>query len=184
MMHCGSPNGYPIVTFRGNQYSMRFRVPRRPSSDQMHLIAPNEIVAGNTGKTTVLANIYWGNKRSKVEMRVGDQPWCSMALKPQKDPFLQKIIAQGHPLSTVKHMWAANLPADLPVGGHTVEVRTVDMYGQTFFGAADHPSHLTARVTLLLHPLRPVVLLKSICCTPTFPGPWKLQEIRAGKAIS
>lgn len=134
MMHCGSPNGYPIVTFKGNQYSMRFRVPRRPSSDQMHLIAPNEIVAGNTGKTTVLANIYWGNKRSKVEMRVGDQPWCSMALKPQKDPFLQKIIAQGHPLSTVKHMWAANLPADLPVGGHTVEVRTVDMYGQTFFG--------------------------------------------------
>ena len=134
MTHCGSPNGYPVVTFKGNQYSIRFHAPRRSPNDQMHLFVPNEILLGKARDTTVLANIYWGTEKSNVTFRVNHSDWRPMTHSPQQDPYLKKVIAPGHPLSIVQHMWSAQLPADLPAGGHTVEVRTVDMYGQTFFG--------------------------------------------------
>ena len=134
MTHCGSPNGYPVVTFKGNRYSIRFRAPRRARNDQMHVIVPNQIQLGKSAATTVLANIYWGTERSKVTFRINDGVWRTMRRSPQKDPYLKKVITPGHPLSMVQHIWSAKLPQDLPAGGHTVEVRTVDMYGQTFFG--------------------------------------------------
>ena len=134
MMHCGSPNGYPVVTFKGNQYSIRFHAPRRSQNDQMHVFVPNEILLGKSRDTTVLANIYWGTEKSDVTFRVNAGAWRPMKRSPQQDPYLKKVITPGHPLSIVQHMWSAKLPADLRAGGYTVEVRTVDMYGQTFFG--------------------------------------------------
>ena len=134
MTHCGSPNGYPVVTFKGNQYSIRFHAPRRSQNDQMHVFVPNEILLGKSHDTTVLANIYWGTERSNVTFRINNGDWRPMKRSPQHDPYLKKVITPGHPLSIVTHMWSAKLPADLRAGGHTVEVRTVDMYDQTFFG--------------------------------------------------
>ena len=134
MTHCGSPNGYPVVTFKDNQYSIRFHAPRRSPNDQMHVFVPNEILLGASHDTTVLANIYWGTEKSNVTFRINHGDWRPMERSPQQDPYLKKVITPGHPLSIVTHMWSAQLPADLPAGGHTIEVRTVDMYGQTFFG--------------------------------------------------
>jgi hypothetical protein len=30
------------------------------------------------------------------------------------------------------HLWRADLPSELPLGAHTMEVKTTDRYGRTF----------------------------------------------------
>lgn len=132
MTHCGSPNGYTIISFDGNTYKMRFKAPRRPADDQLHIYAPSEVSLGQTGTTEVLANVYFGNVKNKTEMRLDDGSWTLMRQELRQDPFLAKVITPGHPLSQVTHMWVANLPEGLNRGGHTIHVRTTDMFGQTF----------------------------------------------------
>ena len=39
-MSDGAPNGYSIVTFDGNEYSIRFKAARRPADHQMNIYAP------------------------------------------------------------------------------------------------------------------------------------------------
>jgi hypothetical protein len=41
-MRCGAPNGYSIISFDGNRYSVRFKAARRPAGHQMHVVAPRE----------------------------------------------------------------------------------------------------------------------------------------------
>ena len=135
MTHCGSPNGYTFVSFDGNRYTMRFKAPRRPASDQMHIYTPSEVKVSEAGDTEVLVNVYFGSAKNKTEMRMDDGSWVEMNREAREDPYLAKVIAAGHPLSQVTHMWVGQLPADLAPGGHTIHVRTTDMFAQTFTAA-------------------------------------------------
>ncbi len=91
-MRDGAPNGYGIFTFSGNKYSIRFKAARRPAGYQMNIWTPWEVVSKDTGKTDVLVNIFGGTKRSKVEMRLGeDEEWLPMIYMPQKDPYFQAL---------------------------------------------------------------------------------------------
>ena len=91
-MRDGAPNGYGIFTFSGNQYSIRFKAARRPADYQMNIWAPWEVNQSETTKTDVLVNVFGGNKRSKVEMRMGKAgKWIPMTYLPQKDPYFKKL---------------------------------------------------------------------------------------------
>ena len=39
MTHCGSRSGYTLISFDGDNYKMRFKAPRRPADDQLHVYA-------------------------------------------------------------------------------------------------------------------------------------------------
>jgi len=135
MTHCGSPNGYTFVTFDDSTYTMRFKAPRRPASDQMHIYTSSEVKAAESGDTEVLVNVYFGSAKSKTEMRLDDGAWVELKREEREDPYLAKVIAAGHPLSQVTHMWVGHLPVEMTLGGHTIHVRTTDMFGQTFTAA-------------------------------------------------
>lgn len=135
MTHCGSPNGYTFITFDGNTYKMRFKAPRGPASDQMHIYAHTEIEVGKSAETEVLVNVYFGSAKNKTEMRVDTGDWVELKREAREDPYLAKVIHPGHPLSQVTHMWVGHLPGDLQPGGHTIHVRTTDMFDQTFTAA-------------------------------------------------
>lgn len=133
MTHCGSPNGYPIITFSGSQYKMRFKAPRRPDSDQMSIFAPAAISAADAEFTEVVVNVFCGSEYSTVEMRLDDTgEWRKMERSPRQDPYLQRIVHPGHPLEVTDHIWALNLPANPSLGGHVIHVRTRDMFGQEY----------------------------------------------------
>jgi hypothetical protein len=86
-MRDGAPNGYSIITFDGDRYSIEFRPARRPADYQMNIYAPDEIEQAKAGDTEVLVNVFAGSERSKVEMRVGnDGPWTAMQKIVAKDP--------------------------------------------------------------------------------------------------
>ncbi len=68
-------------------------------------------------------------------MSVGaEAEWVPMEFSPQRDPLFVRISEQagGRRASVSTHIWEGTLPADLPVGGHLIRIRTVDMYGQEY----------------------------------------------------
>ncbi|MCC6445359.1 MAG: calcineurin-like phosphoesterase family protein [Armatimonadetes bacterium] len=143
-MSDGAPNGYSIVTFDRTRYAVEFKAARRPAHYQMNLYAPEEVAAGETGKTEVAVNVFAGSERSKVEMRLGDQgPWAIMQPITRQDPYfvaIKKAEAGPNPpagrklpgASDTSHIWRAFLPAGAPAGTHLIHVRTTDMFGHTY----------------------------------------------------
>ena len=141
-MQDGAPNGYSIVSIDGNEYSIRFKAARRPADFQMLVHLPEEIQSSDTAETEVVANIFAGSERNEVHMRLnGEGEWLPMEHSPRACPFyveafeLDSIMPDGTGIRlpgpiTSSHIWAAPLPADLPVGVHRVDVRSVDMFGQ------------------------------------------------------
>ncbi|MCG6188057.1 calcineurin-like phosphoesterase C-terminal domain-containing protein [Maribellus maritimus] len=150
-MNDGAPNGYSIITFDGNTYSVRFKAARRPTDYQMNIYIPEEIETDALEKTKVLVNIFAGSFRSKVEMSVNqDKNWIRMDTVQTVDPacfemykkssFLKRIV-DNQPLDEVfgyamdypsicHHMWQGKLPNGLDPGTYTLTVKTTDMFNQ------------------------------------------------------
>lgn len=146
-MRDGAPNGYSVITFSGNKYSIAFKAARRPADYQMNIFAPEEIARADSAATEVLVNVFAGSERSTVEMRVGESgPWARLEPSRQEDPYFLAMKAaeasarppDGRKLSNpikTSHIWRGTLPAALPSGTHMIHVRTRDMFGQTHTGA-------------------------------------------------
>jgi hypothetical protein len=146
MMMDGAPNGYSIITFNGNQYSIEYKAARRPSNFQMSIFAPEEVALENVGNAEVLANVFAGSEKSKVKMRIGEYgTWIPMERFEGEDPYY-KILKEaeansesirGYKLPNIKkcpHLWKASLPDYIQKGKHLIHVRTTDMFGQTYDG--------------------------------------------------
>jgi len=145
-MSDGVPNGYSIITFNRNRYSIEFKAVRRPAGYQMHIFAPEEVSAAEAIRTEVLANVFAGSSRSQVEMRLGETgPWIKMEQTSREDPcflLLKQAEASPNPppglrlpgASRTDHIWRATLPENPPRGTHLVHIRTTDMFGQTYTG--------------------------------------------------
>ena len=163
VMSDGAPNGYSIVTFAGSQYKIRFKVARRPADYQMNIYTPWEVNTDRLLETPVIVNVFAGNKRTRVEMRVGtDGPWTEMKWVERKDPYYEDLRAReevetlqnqlydrlhelmGKPkvqhdftleeAILSQHIWQAKLPTDIPVGTHTIHIKATDNYRQAHHG--------------------------------------------------
>lgn len=142
----GTPNGYSIITFDGTKYSIRYKAARKPADYQMNIFAPDEVPSADSGKTKVLANVFAGSERTKVEIRLGDGPWVPMTKVSQPDPFglrtklFEDKVTKPLPWRAApkpgnsSHIWEALLPQNAPVGVHLIHVRATDIFGQTDTG--------------------------------------------------
>ncbi len=147
VMSDGAPNGYIVATFDGSDYSLAFRAARRPVEFQMQIDAPEVVRIEHLSETLVSANVFAGSDRSTVEMRVlPEGGWITMAKATGKpDPtFVRMSAAQQSPPEgyrkangpgSCNHLWEAPLPAGLEAGSYRIEVRTTDLYGQTYTGS-------------------------------------------------
>ena len=144
------PNGCLEVSFDQADYSIEFVPARRPRSHQMIVWAP-QVVSADTDQIPVYANVFLGNERSTVEMRVEEGEWVTMQRvpEPQKEHVdmlaadrkaMLEGIGRADQFEQVllpcksAHLWFADAALDLDPGYHTIEVRTTDMFGQTYRG--------------------------------------------------
>ena len=70
-------------------------------------------------------------------MQVGDsEEWIPLELAPQRDPLYARVTEResGQGASVATHIWEGRLPPDLPIGGHLITVRALDMFGQESWG--------------------------------------------------
>jgi len=143
-MPCGAPNGYSIISFDGNQYSLRFKAARRPASHQMHVVVPDAVPSEAAAETEVLVNVYAGSERSVVEMRLANTgEWIRLERAPREDPHYVAARARAArppsspgpellPAIPSPHTWVGRLPANPPRGTAALEVRTTDLFGQVY----------------------------------------------------
>ncbi len=153
-MRCGAPNGYSIVQFDKNRYTVRFKAARRPPDYQMNIFAPDSVSAAEAGDTKVIANVFAGSERSRVELRLGGPllegkdagdggPWFPMSREPHPDPAYVEAVERDQlrnprprfflpPPMPSPHLWVGTLPAHPSPGTHAIVVRSEDMYGQIF----------------------------------------------------
>jgi hypothetical protein len=151
-MNDGAPNGYSIITFDGNKYTVQFKAARRSENYQMNIYLPEEIEVSSLDTTSILANIFAGSERSQVEMSIDNGNWLKMenfkTIDPEVlrmhnlNPYLEEKV-YGQQLDDVfgfsmdypsisHHIWKAKLPNGILPGTHKVSVRTTDMFNQTF----------------------------------------------------
>lgn len=150
-MNDGAPNGYSVITFDDNKYSVQFKAARRPESYQMNIYLPGEIEKSAFDTTKVLANVFAGSVKSKVEMCIDNGNWIKMDTIQTIDPECLRMYnlspllnekVNGQSLDEVfgykmdypsksHHIWQAQLPKNISPGTHRLTVRTTDMYNLT-----------------------------------------------------
>jgi hypothetical protein len=117
----------------------------------MNIYLPDVIEKSAIDTTKVLANIFAGSVKSKVEMSIDNGNWIKMdtihTIDPEilrmhnLSPFLNEKV-KDQPLDDVfgfnmdypsisHHIWQARLPDGINAGTHKVTIRTTDMYNQT-----------------------------------------------------
>ncbi len=139
----GTPHGYAVLNVDGDKISADYRAAREPASHQIGLHAP-EAVKARLGYVSYFANVFNGHDGWKVESRLDGRTFNAMKRVLEWDPsYAQRYLAQdaaSAPLTEKRlpdptlchHLWRAYLPADLPAGEHTIEVRATDPDGQIF----------------------------------------------------
>jgi len=151
-MNDGAPNGYSVIAFDGNNYSVQFKAARRPESYQMNIYLPDAMTKTAADTTHIFVNVFAGSKKSVVEMQIDNGNWIKMenfkTIDPevlkmhQLTPFLKEKV-NGQPLDEVfgfamdypsisHHIWKAKFPQGIKPGAHTITIRTTDMYNQTY----------------------------------------------------
>jgi len=144
-MRDGAPNGYTILTVDGADYRLDFKAARRPADEQMRLWAPEAVARSEAAAAELLANVYNGSPRTRVEYRLGTGDWLPMARVEREDPHYAalKVLEAGEtpppgprlPKAVASpHLWAARLPANPPQGTQCIEVRATDHWGRVVGG--------------------------------------------------
>jgi hypothetical protein len=103
----------------------------------MEIQAPSEVAQAHLAETPVLVNFFAGTERAVVEVMVGDSgEWVPMEFSPQIDPLYARVAAResGQGGSVAYHIWEGRLPSELSIGGHLIQIRATDLYGQGFLG--------------------------------------------------
>ncbi len=142
----GAPNGYILATFKGNEYQLRYKGARMPPEYQMAIQAPEVIPAAESTNTKIVVNVFNGNERSKVRMRVrGHGDWQTLPQTPGYDKAYQTYQAHNRETERhqrrvlpepkfTRHLWSAPLGVALNPGFYILEVEATDMFGQQDHG--------------------------------------------------
>ncbi len=141
-MKDGVPNGYTIVTFDGQRYSIDYKAASLPADRQLHVYAPDEVSQDQLADLKIIANIYNGNEKSKVQLNLSTKGeslgTVSMEQKAGVDPVYQQVydretaalakISDGERWMalpaprTTAHLWHSSVPADLSAGTYLITV--------------------------------------------------------------
>ncbi len=159
----GSPNGFHLLAVDGKSYTTTLLAAKEPGCAQMRIVLdsqvhgdgpevmrdyhPGTLLSGPieqqaAGSTRIVANVFDGGPRTKVEMAVGrGGVFAPMQKVERVDPFVAEVYARnaGTKKPWVKaakssHIWQATLPAALPAGTHRIAVRAIDEYGREHLG--------------------------------------------------
>lgn len=145
-MRDGTPRGYAFLNINDNSYSIDYKVTGKDLSYQMEIYAPKVIPEGKRTSANMFVNFFMGHKDSKVEYRIDNTEWRTMAFVSDVDPsylnllhrwdHTEKLMPGRRPSNGVKstHLWRAGFPANLKEGVHTIEIRAKDLFGKEHFG--------------------------------------------------
>ena len=149
-MRDGTPKGYAFIHFKGNAYTIDYKVAGRDKNYQIALYAPRVFKSTTPASARVYANFFMGYKDSKLEIRFDNsQSWKRMTFTEVADPnYLaamaqwdksEKLTGNRRPSLPIEstHLWEFPFPKNLKPGKHRFEVRAKDFYGRSYTASQD-----------------------------------------------
>ncbi|MDZ7694676.1 MAG: calcineurin-like phosphoesterase C-terminal domain-containing protein [Balneolaceae bacterium] len=145
LMRDGTPNGYAMINFRGNQFTLDYKGAGYNETYRMSMWGPEVVPQDSWHSADLYVNYFLGSERTKVEYKVGDTDWNAMQKVEEGDPAVamlrqkwdtsKTLLAGKRPSNPVEstHLWSTGVPNNLPIGPQTIEIRVTDMFGRQFF---------------------------------------------------
>ncbi|KOH44096.1 calcineurin-like phosphoesterase C-terminal domain-containing protein [Sunxiuqinia dokdonensis] len=143
-MRDGTPKGYALLSFSGNEYKLRYQVAGQSPDYQFEIFAPKVLEQNKRTSAGIVVNFFMGSERDTVYCRIDDGEWKRMSYMNDYDPaylhllhewdFTEELLDGRRPSNpkASTHLWRTGIPNNLDVGDHTIEVKVTDQFGQTF----------------------------------------------------
>lgn len=148
VMRDGTPKGYAFINFKGNTYSVDYKVAGKNKEHQMNVFLPKVIAKAKGTKSSLYVNFFMGSENDQLTYRVDNGEWQTMERVLEADPSYVELVYEwelaeklmegrrSSDPSISTHVWKGKIPANLEFGNHKVEVQAIDMFGKihTAFG--------------------------------------------------
>lgn len=147
-MRDGSPNGYTIIEFNDNTYSVSYKAARYPFEYQMSVYSPKVVQQnsgwGNWSTSEIYVNFFTGSANDTVRMRIDKGNWIQLRYTIEPDPILCDVRSlwdhSPHLLNGKRpsnpdncyHLWKSSLPTWLDIGEHSIEIEAIDLFNKRF----------------------------------------------------
>lgn len=144
-MRDGTPQGYAVINIKGNKYTLDYKVAGQPDNYQLSIYNPKVVpYKGRWITSGIYVNFFMGSNNDTVEYRVDEGTWTKMDKIEDYDPayyhYMQdwdywdevKPVRRPSNAQICRHLWRANIPSNLTIGEHRIEVRATDMFGRVF----------------------------------------------------
>jgi 3',5'-cyclic AMP phosphodiesterase CpdA len=136
----GSPNGYHIFEFTGNEYTERYKAAGLDPEYQMRIESPATEFSPDDDTPEIRVNVFNGSERSAVKFRLNGGEWKQMERLEFAESSFFRLMREEYPDTfadwiqpiQTTHIWNAPFPRHPEPGVYLLEVRTTDMFGQTF----------------------------------------------------
>lgn len=146
-MRDGTPKGYALIDFTGNQYRIRYQVAGKPADYQMEIFAPKVVKKDLRTTSGIFVNFFMGSEGDEVKYRVSEGEWKMMNHVREVDPAYlvdllewdttEELIPGRRPSNAQpsRHLWRAPMPVNLPAGEHLITIEATDRYGNPHIGS-------------------------------------------------
>jgi hypothetical protein len=143
-MEDGSPNGYAVLHFATEGVTMRYHASRGRDDLRIGLTSPGVIRRGAYPAIPLVANVFAAEPDARVEYRVDAGEWMPMSRSIEADPELLAVNLADRQADHLRsydravvakpsqHVWRANVPTDLAVGEHRIDVRVLSRFEGEF----------------------------------------------------
>ena len=141
-MRDGTPKGYAFINFNGNNYSISYKAAGKPEDYQMKIFIPKVVAKGRNTPAGIFANFFMGTEGDEVMYRIDDGEWRKMKYVEEADPSYVQLVYEwdlakklmpgrrsSNPVES-KHLWRGNIPTNLKIGDHKIEIKATDMFGK------------------------------------------------------
>ena len=138
-MRDGTPNGYAMLHFTGNEFQIEYKVARESAEKKMSLWGPKVLPQNEWFSAELYVNYYLGSDSTTVEYSMDDtDTWRRMGRVKMGDPYITQLrevwdtadeLLPGKRPSNPQpsdHLWKTGIPKNLPEGEHTMLVRVFD----------------------------------------------------------
>jgi len=139
----GTPNGYHIMSVRGNTCTLRYKAAGKPDDYQMRITLEKgpekELVSSvrlsQVKDVKIIVNLFDGGEKSTVYCRIDEGELHPLSHDSRIDTFtfnsylnVDSFVSGREVPST--HIWSGSLEESIRPGIHTITVRAKDEYGQ------------------------------------------------------
>ena len=133
----GTPNGYHIFTFDGNEYSQYLKPAKFSKDFQMRISQPRGILTSSElAELPLVVNVFNANGNWDVQYKMNDGEYQPLKQVTMMDPYIQRIYTEMEEFAESwveprpsTHMFTAELPSNLGEGVHAITVKAADEYG-------------------------------------------------------